>query len=61
MTQAITETRRVSPAEGRKVRHPGGAVLEPKSDVTWSAFWQRLLNDGDVVLVDDRKAEKKDA
>lgn len=47
------EARKLQPAEGLVVRKPDGRLLPPKGElVEMSSFWQRRLNDGDVVEAD---------
>lgn len=57
---ADANSRRISPAEDRRVRHPTGDLLEPKSAVTWSPYWQRRLDDGDVVEHAPKAAAKSE-
>ena len=49
-TSPDADTRKISPAKGRRVRHENGALLEPKSTVAWSAYWQRRADDGDITI-----------
>lgn len=42
--------RTISPARDRRVRHQSGALLEPRTRVCWSAYWQRRADDGDIVV-----------
>jgi hypothetical protein len=39
----------ISPAPDRRVRHPDGQLLEPGTKVEWTPYWQRRLDDEDVV------------
>lgn len=41
----------IKPASGRVVPHPerGGFLAEQGEEVTLTAYWQRRVNDGDVV------------
>lgn len=43
--------RTIKPAEGLLVRRPdnGKPLAAQGEDVEWSAYWQRRLNDGDVL------------
>ena len=45
------ETRFLIPAPGRVVRSPGTGLPLPSegADVEFNTYWQRRLNDGDVV------------
>lgn len=46
----------ISPAADRRVRHEGGGeLLEPKTTVTWSPYWQRRADDGDVIVHSAKK------
>lgn len=47
-------TRIVKPArEGQQIRRPGGRHLAPAGEtVAWNSYWQRRLNDGDIVIPD---------
>ena len=49
-------TKTIKPAPGRKVRRPDQGFKELPADqetlVNWSNHWERLLADGDIVLVD---------
>jgi len=50
----VSETQTVKAAAGRRVRHPVSARLlkDEGETVAWNSYWQRLLQDGDVELVD---------
>lgn len=50
----------IKPAEGRVVPHPerGGFLSEQGDEVVINAYWQRRLNDGDVVKAKPAKADK---
>lgn len=51
------ETKKLKPAEGRRVRKPDGRLLADRGeDIAIDAFWQRRLEDGDVVEVEARAA-----
>lgn len=53
--------KKISPEKGKRVRHEGGKLLEPKTIVTWSAYWQRRADDGDILVHEPKaKTEKKD-
>ena len=53
MTERDTDQRWIKPAGAQAIRHPGGKPLAQKGErVTWSTYWQRRLNDGDVVAAD---------
>jgi hypothetical protein len=50
-------SRTIKPAEGRRVRRPDRQLLAAEGEsVTWGSYWQRLLNDGDVVEVEPSPA-----
>jgi hypothetical protein len=49
---ALGEPITISPAADRRVRHPDGRVLEAGTEVDWSTYWQRRLDDEDVELGD---------
>lgn len=51
-------TVKISPAKGRRVRHETGQLLEPKTAVERSPYWQRRSDDGDITGY--QPAEKKD-
>lgn len=46
----MSDQRTISPAKGRRVRHEDGALLEPRSEVSWSPYWQRRQDDGDITV-----------
>ena len=50
----MSETQTVKAAAGRRIRHPVSARLlkDEGETVAWNSYWQRLLQDGDVELVD---------
>lgn len=45
---------KVRPASAEvKVAKPSGGLLDVEGeDVTWSRYWDRILRDGDIVVVD---------
>lgn len=47
----------IKPVAGRKVRLPDTAEILPEKglSVTWNAYWQRRLDDGDIILVASAK------
>ena len=45
------DIRTVAPVKGRRVRQPGGRLLEAPTPVTWSSYWARLVRDNDVTIV----------
>ncbi|WP_429497027.1 DUF2635 domain-containing protein [Robbsia andropogonis] len=50
---------RIKPAPGLQVRDPMTKKLLPKEGIDVpddSILWNRILNDGDVVLVDDKSS-----
>lgn len=55
------DTLRLKPAPDRRVRHPGdGRLLDPAGEtVPANAYWQRRLNDGDVVRMPAPAAKKE--
>lgn len=50
MTETTNSEVKISPAKDRRVRHENGGLLEPKSDVVWSPYWERRANDGDIIV-----------
>lgn len=51
---------KIRPAKGVRVRGPDGRVLPPEgAEVPRSSFWFRRLRDGDVELVEPKKAPAK--
>lgn len=50
MTDKTDTTVKISPAAGVRVRHEGGELLEPKTDVAWSPYWQRRSDDGEITV-----------
>ncbi|MBI1408122.1 MAG: DUF2635 domain-containing protein [Caulobacter sp.] len=49
----------LKPAEGRRVRHPDGRLLDPAGEaVTAGPYWTRRLKDGDVVQVEPTPSKK---
>lgn len=47
------DTRNLKPAAGLAVRKLDGKLLDPSGEsVEMNSFWQRRLNDGDVVEAD---------
>jgi hypothetical protein len=62
----LNSHRQIAPAEGRRVRHENGALLDPMGEgVAWSPWWARRLADGDIEEVgiiaegNDADAKKK--
>lgn len=55
------EQRTISPAPDRRVHHPDGQLLEERTAVDWTPYWQRRLDDEDIELVADARSKKKDA
>jgi hypothetical protein len=56
------ETVIVSPAEDRRVRDPsvrGAPPIGAGHQAVWGAYWQRRLDDEDIVLGDTSSEEKK--
>lgn len=52
----MSDTRTVSPVDGRRVRHPGsGKLLETETAVAWTSYWERRVAAGDVKLVEAPK------
>jgi hypothetical protein len=52
----MSDIRLIKPGDGRRVRRPdgrGGLLSDAGERVEWNSFWQRRLQDGDVVYVDD--------
>ncbi|WCT72055.1 DUF2635 domain-containing protein [Sphingomonas naphthae] len=53
-----SDTRFVTPAPDRRVRHADGALLDPAGEpVTWSTYWERRRQDGDVLIGAPKKKE----
>lgn len=54
----MSDTIKIKIAEGRRVRDPdtGAPIGSDAVTVTRSIFWQRRLDDGDVVLQGKEKA-----
>jgi hypothetical protein len=54
------DTVRVYPVEGRTARDPetGRKVPAEGVKVAWSAYWRRLVDDGDVTLTAPRAPSK---
>jgi hypothetical protein len=49
----MSELKNIRPASTAQVRHANGTALDPKGEaVTWSTWWQRRLNDGDIEIVE---------
>jgi hypothetical protein len=56
----MNETETISPAEGRRVLDPvRGHPIGDNETVAWSSYWQRRLDDGDVVLAGAQPAKTK--
>jgi hypothetical protein len=53
--QENADRRTVRPGPDRRVRHPDGRLLEGAEEVVWSTYWQRRLDDGDVVAASPKK------
>lgn len=63
---STARTIRIRPADGRRMRHPNhpanhpqshrkGQVLKPEGEtVAWSSYWERALQAGDVILVEEK-------
>lgn len=52
----MSETKRLQPAPGIKVRRPDGRHLAAEGEVVeMSSYWQRRLAAGDVVAVSEAK------
>lgn len=51
----------VKPTPGRKVRHPGEArfLSEKGENVMDSFYWQRLKNNGDIVVMEIDNIQNK--
>ncbi|MDP2373168.1 DUF2635 domain-containing protein [Reyranella sp.] len=53
------DTLRLKPAPDRRVRHPHGALLDPRGEtLPASPYWLRRLTDGDVVEVEAARTSK---
>lgn len=48
----------ISPAAGRRVRHPDGRLLTPDSRVERSAYWLRRVQAGDIIFSKGRKGAR---
>jgi hypothetical protein len=48
----MSDIRTIQAAPGRRVRHPDGRGLlkDGGEAVAWNSYWQRRLQDGDVVI-----------
>jgi hypothetical protein len=55
-------TQTIKPAPGRTVRRPDqgfSALTAEGALVEWTPYWQRLLLDGDIVIVEAEAVEQK--
>lgn len=49
-----TATKSIMPAPDRRARYEDGRLLPPGGDdVIWSTYWQRRLDDGDVIETEE--------
>jgi hypothetical protein len=56
-------TMTIKPAPGRRVRVPELGYTELPAEglpVTWSPYWERAIQDGDVVAIKAKRANAKD-
>jgi hypothetical protein len=54
--------KQIKPAPGKKIRNPANnmSYLDPNGEpVRWDVFWQRRLNEGDIVVDDLPSAAPK--
>ncbi|KJZ09489.1 hypothetical protein TW85_21985 [Marinomonas sp. S3726] len=50
---------RIKPLEGMQVRKQNGQILNPDGElVILNSYYRRRLKDGDLLLVEDKKAAK---
>ena len=50
---------KIKPAEGMQVRKHNGQILNPDGEqVILNSYYRRRLKDGDLLLVEDKKAAK---
>lgn len=53
--------KKVKPIEGMKVLNPATNlhISEDGTDVVWSTYWKRRLNDGEIEIIEPEKPVKK--
>lgn len=52
------DNRFITAGQDRRVRHPGGRLLDEAGEtVAWNSYWERLAQDGDVVVGKAPKAQ----
>jgi hypothetical protein len=56
----MIDRRLIRPADGLLIRDCTNMQMLPKDgkEVVWSSYWERRLNDGDVVIVNEKQSSE---